>query len=176
MSLCRAVFSLRVVPFAVCSLSLLLFFLIGSVVHSADKSESTATVWAGVSANSVAEVSKSGRSGYYRFPAIHGDTIVFTAEGDLWVVGAKGGAARRLTSNPGEETSAVISPDGTTVAFSAQYEGPMEVYTMSIEGGLPQRRTWEGNAGVAAWMPDQRLLVGTRRYSTLPEKIGRAHV
>src|ERR1700739_3302081 len=64
------------------------------------------------------------RPGYYRFPAIHGDTVLFTAEGDLWSVSSKGGAARRLTSNSGEEFHAAISPDGTTVAFSAEYEGP----------------------------------------------------
>src|SRR5215469_18247460 len=70
------------------------------------------------------------RPGYYREPTIHGDTIIFTAEGDLWTVGVKGGAARRLTSNPGYEGGAVISPDGQTVAFSAEYEGPVDVYTM----------------------------------------------
>ena len=48
------------------------------------------------------------RPGYYRFPAISGDTIVFTAEGDLWTVGSKGGPARRLTSNPGQESHAAI--------------------------------------------------------------------
>ena len=36
------------------------------------------------------------RPGYYRDPAIHGDTIIFTAEGDLWTVNVKGGAAAYL--------------------------------------------------------------------------------
>ena len=108
------------------------------------------------------------RPGYYRFPAIHGDTIIFTAEGDLWTVPAKGGAAQRLTSNPGEEFHAVISPDGKTVAFSAQYEGPLDIFTMPVDGGLPQRRTWDGTAIPAGWTPDGRLLYSTFRYSTLP--------
>src|SRR5271169_240413 len=78
------------------------------------------------------------RPGYYREPTIHGDTIIFTAEGDLWTVSVKGGAARRLTSNPGFEGGAAISPDGQTVAYSAEYEGPVDVYTMPVDGGLPQ--------------------------------------
>ncbi len=112
---------------------------------------------------------ENAHAGYYRYPAIHGDTIIFTAEGDLWSVGVKGGAARRLTSHPGMEIYPAISPDGRTVAFSAQYEGPMDVYTMPVEGGLPQRRTWDGDAAVAGWTPDGRVLVRTYRYSTLPD-------
>ena len=111
----------------------------------------------------------NARPGYYRYPAIHGDTIVFTAEGDLWKVSTKGGTATRLTSNTGEENHAAISPDGRTVAFSAEYEGPRDVYTMPIDGGLPERRTWDGDALVAGWTPDGRLLVHTERYSTLPD-------
>jgi tricorn protease len=111
----------------------------------------------------------AARPGYYRYPAIHGDTIIFTAEGDLWSVSTKGGEARRLTSNPGKEIYAAISPDGKTVAFSAEYEGPLDVYTMPVEGGLPQRRTWDGNAAVAGWTPDGRVLVRTQRYATLPD-------
>jgi tricorn protease len=107
--------------------------------------------------------------GYYRYPAIHGDTVIFTAEGDLWSVSAKGGTARRLTSNPGKEIYPAISPDGETIAFSAEYEGPQDVYTMPVEGGLPNRRTWDGNAAVAGWTPDGRVLVRTQRYSTLPD-------
>src|SRR5262245_17206599 len=108
--------------------------------------------------------------GYYRYPAISGETIVFTAEGDLWQVSASGGVARRLTTHPGEEKFAAFSPDGKTLAFSADYEGPTEVYTMPAAGGLPLRRTFEGgNATVIGWTPDAKILYATRRYSTLPD-------
>ncbi len=106
--------------------------------------------------------------GYYRFPAVHGDMVVFTSEGDLWTVSLHGGAAQRLTTSPGMEVLASISPDGKTVAFMANYEGPFEVYTMPVTGGLPQRRTWDGDAEPAGWSPDGRLMVVTTRYSTLP--------
>ena len=107
--------------------------------------------------------------GYYRAPAIHGETIVFTAEGDLWTVPVQGGVARRVTSHPGEESRARISPDGSTIAFSASYEGPTELYTMPIGGGLPTRRTWEGAPALAVgWTPDGRILYTTPGSSTLP--------
>ncbi len=111
----------------------------------------------------------AGRNGYYRFPAIHGDTIVFTSEGDLWTVDVSGGTARRLTSDAGMENYPAISPDGLTLAFSAQYEGPTEVYTMPLAGGLPVRHTFAGqSATVAGWTPDGKILYATQRYSTLP--------
>ncbi len=118
----------------------------------------------------LAAVQAQQTRGYYRYPAIHGTTIVFTAEGDLWQAGIEGGAARRLTTHPGEETRAAFSPDGKTIAFSANYEGPTEVYTMPAAGGLPTRRTFEGLAAqVAGWTPDGKVLYSTRRYSTLPD-------
>jgi tricorn protease len=107
--------------------------------------------------------------GYYRHPALHERTIVFTAEGDLWTVGVEGGVARRLTSHAGVESHAALSPDGETVAFTATYEGPGDVYTMPLAGGLPTRRTWEGRgAKVAGWTPDGRILYSTSAYSTMP--------
>jgi tricorn protease len=107
--------------------------------------------------------------GYYRFPAIHGDTIVFTAEGDLWRVGVNGGVAQRLTTHPAEESRPAISVDGKTLAFSAAYEGPTEVYTQPLQGGVPVRQTFEGgNALVVGWTPAGEVLYTTRRFSTLP--------
>ncbi|MBN2508599.1 MAG: PD40 domain-containing protein [Verrucomicrobia bacterium] len=108
--------------------------------------------------------------GYYRFPAIRGDTIVFTAEGDLWRVGLPGGVAARLTTHPGTEAHAVISPDGLTLAFSAEYEGPQEVYVMPLGGGVPRRLTFEGDARTVGWTPDGMILYATRAYSTLPNE------
>jgi tricorn protease len=113
----------------------------------------------------------AGPLGYYRSPTIHGDTIVFTAEGDLWTVPAGGGVARRLTSHAATEAAAAISPDGKTVAFSASYEGSFEVYTMPLEGGLPARRTWDGQGSfVTGWTPDGRVMYATDRYSGLPDE------
>jgi len=106
--------------------------------------------------------------GYYTSPAIRGNNIVFTSEGDLWEVEVNGGVARRLTTNPGTETHAVLAADGKSVAFSADFEGPTEVYTMPVEGGLPQRRTWDGDSIPQGFAPDGRLMVSTSRYATLP--------
>jgi tricorn protease len=113
--------------------------------------------------------SQASRSGYYRFPATHGDTVVFTTEGDLWSVSIHGGVPRRLTSNPGMESHASISPDGQSIAFLGQYEGPNEVYTIPLGGGVPQRRTWDGESSPVGWAADGRLLIRTLRYSTLPD-------
>ena len=107
--------------------------------------------------------------GFFRSPALNGDTVVFTAEGDLWKVQVKGGAAQRLTSHPGIESAATISRDGKQVVFTGQYEGPLEVYVMPIEGGLPRRLTWSGEGAVpVGWTPDGKVLCSTKAYSTLP--------
>lgn len=108
--------------------------------------------------------------GYYREPALHDQTLVFVAEGDLWTVGLEGGLARRLTSHAGVEQAPAISPDGREVLFSATYDGPTEVYTMPIAGGVPARITWEEESSIAiGWAPDGDVLYKTYRHSTLPD-------
>lgn len=83
-------------------------------------------------------------SGYYRYPTIHSNTVVFVCEDDLWSVPATGGIARRLTSNLGEVTRPVLSPDGTQLAFVGREEGQSEVYCMPAIGGAARRLTFMG--------------------------------
>ncbi len=78
-----------------------------------------------------------------RFPAIHGDKVVFGYAGDLYTVSAKGGIARRLTSDERSyEMFPRFSPDGKNLAFTAQYDGNTEVYVMPADGGEPRRLTY----------------------------------
>jgi len=112
-----------------------------------------------------------GTLGFYRFPTLHGDTIVFAAEGDLWRISTQGGLAQRLTTHPAEETDPAISPDGETLAFTARYEGPAELYTMPMTGGLPIRLTYEADSSIATtWTPAGELVYTTTHYSTLPQR------
>lgn len=96
--------------------------------------------------------------GYYRFPSLRGETLVFTAEGDLWAVAAGGGTATRLTTHPALETQARISPDGRQVAFVASYDGQPDVYVMPLAGGEPKRLTFEGPRVIlSGWTADGRV-------------------
>ncbi len=109
--------------------------------------------------------------GYYRHPTIHENVIVFSAEGDLWRVSSDGGVAQRLTSHASDETNPSISPDGSTLAFTARYEGSSEVYTMPMKGGRTKRWTFDSEPStVVDWASDGKLLYSTTHYSTLPDE------
>jgi tricorn protease len=110
-----------------------------------------------VAATTPAAVATPGA--YFRYPAIRGDTVVFTSEGDLWKVGLAGGAAQRLTTHPGSETNASISRDGKWIAFSGSYEGAQEAYVMPVGGGLPKRISFDNAVvNVLGWTAQGEVL------------------
>jgi tricorn protease len=79
-------------------------------------------------------------------PAVSQDQIAFIYANDLWVARLDGTAVRRLTSDEGVESNPAFSPDGKLIAFSAQYEGNIDVYVVPVEGGVPRRLTWHPGA------------------------------
>ena len=57
-----------------------------------------------------------------RFPAVGGETIVFSYAGDLYSVSTAGGEAKKLTYGDSYDMFARISPDGKSIAFTGQYD------------------------------------------------------
>lgn len=111
-----------------------------------------------------------------RFPAVGGNTIVFSYAGDLYSVPATGGDAKRLTSHEGYEIFPRVSPDGSNIAFTGQYDGNTEVYLMPTKGGEPVRLTYTStnsrddlgdrmgpNNIVMTWRPDGSGIVYRNR-------------
>ena len=119
-----------------------------------------------------------------RFPAIHGDQIIFGHAGDLYTVKADGGVARRLTSDEQSyEMFPRFSPDGRRIAFTAQYDGNTEVYVMPSDGGVPQRLTYTAtlerddvsdrmgpNNIVMTWRDNETIVYRSRRTQWNPFK------
>jgi tricorn protease len=96
--------------------------------------------------------------GYYRYPTICGDKIVFVAEDDLWLVQATGDSARRLTANLGAITHPCLSTDGEWLAFVGREEGHSEVYLVPSTGGPAKRLTYLGSNSVVVGWHNQEIV------------------
>jgi len=104
-------------------------------------------------------------AGYYRFPTINGDKLVFVSEDDLWTTAKAGGVARRLTSNLGSITFPMLSPDGNWLAFVGREEGGAEVYVMPAAGGSAQRLTYlSSSCRVVGWLPGGTEIIFCSNY------------
>ncbi|QLG45096.1 S41 family peptidase [Costertonia aggregata] len=99
-----------------------------------------------------------------RQPTVSGSDIVFVYANDLWKTSTDGGVAIRLTSNEGYESLPHFSPDGKTIAFTAEYDGNIDVYVIGSQGGEPKRLTFHPSADlVQGWTPDGEVLFRSGR-------------
>ena len=103
-------------------------------------------------------------------PTLSKTQVAFAYAGDLWIVGREGGDANRLTTGTGVETDPIFSPDGGMIAFTGEYDGNMDVYTVPATGGIPKRLTYHpGNDQAVGWTPDgKQVLFRSGRNSPFP--------
>jgi len=100
-------------------------------------------------------------------PAVGPDHIAFVYANDLWVAGVYGKSPRRLTTDLGIESNPVFSPDGSLLAFTAQYDGNLDVYTVPVSGGVPKRLTWHpGPDLVQSFTPDGKAVLFVSQRSS----------
>jgi tricorn protease len=93
-------------------------------------------------------------------PALSAQHVAFVFADDLWVADLDGKNVRRLTADIGVESHPCFSPDGRWIAFSAQYDGNVDVYTVPVAGGAPKRLTYHPAADtVRGFTPDGRAVL-----------------
>ena len=106
-------------------------------------------------------------AGLFRFPDVSKTQIVFTYGNDIWIMPKEGGTAEKLSSPLGVESFPKFSTDGKSIAFSGNYDGNVDAYTIPVQGGVPQRLTSHGFSDrVVDWTPDgKRVLFASGRES-----------
>jgi len=102
-----------------------------------------------------------------RYMDVSDTQITFVYGGDIWVVSKDGGTALQVTHSPGEESWPRFSPDGQFIAYTASYNGNMDVYVMPTMGGLPTRITYQSHLDrMVDWHPDgNHILFASGRES-----------
>src|SRR5690606_20964061 len=64
------------------------------------------------------------------------------------------------SSPAGVESFPKFSPDGKTIAFTGNYDGNQDVYTIPVNGGIPQRITQHSFPDrVVDWTPDSKSIL-----------------
>ena len=117
---------------------------------------------------------------YLRQPALSpdGSEIAFCYAGDIWIVEATGGKARRITSHPSYDSHPIFSPDGTQLAFASQRTHNGNIYVISLElGSTPRRLThYSGSSSLSCWSPDGTWIYFTSAYNGLGSEIYKIHI
>lgn len=122
-----------------------------------------------------------------RFPDIHKESVTFVYAGDIYIANIKTGKSTRLTDHIGFETFPKFSPDGSQIAFSAQYNGSRQVYVMNRDGSDLNQLTYYNDVGVMPprggfdyrvldWTPDGKHIVFRANRTPYGQRVGRPYI
>ncbi|NIU65834.1 MAG: hypothetical protein GWN73_10540, partial [Actinobacteria bacterium] len=92
-------------------------------------------------------------------PAVHGNDVVLTSGGWIWVTQPTTRTARRLTRSGGIDARPAWSPDGASIAFVR--DDTRETSIVEIDVSTGEERTLVQETGIEldpAYSPDGRLL------------------
>ncbi len=79
---------------------------------------------------------------------------------DVYAVRIDGQEMQRLTTSPGYDAEATISPDGKTIVWTSVRDGDLDIYAMNLDGTKVRRLTDEvGYDGGAFFSPDSKRIV-----------------
>src|SRR5208282_3066686 len=123
-----------------------------------------AIVWGfalwGLATAGLARAQRGGKPLLLQSPTVSTTQIAFAYGGDIWIVSREGGEAQRLVTGTGMLGAPLFSPDGSTIAYTGDYDGNLDVYVVPASGGEPRRLTYHPGADVAVgWTPDGKEIL-----------------
>ena len=108
--------------------------------------------------------------GYFMHPDVHENTVVFVAEGDIWMAPLSGGMATRTDHSP-RRTSQIPKSHQMANGSPTRLATKVRLRSMSCRfpGGLPKRLTYEPAASIpTAWKSESEVAYTSNQYSNLP--------
>ena len=91
---------------------------------------------------------------------------------DIFSMNVAGTDLQRLTSAPGYDAEATISPNGKTVVFTSVRDGDLDIYSMAIDGLNVKRLTEEvGYDGGAFFSPDSKRIIYRAYHPQAEEEV-----
>jgi len=93
---------------------------------------------------------------------------------DLYAVRIDGQEMQRLTTSPGYDAEATVSPDGKTIVWTSMKDGDLDIYAMNLDGTKVRRLTDDlGYDGGAFFSPDSKRIVYRAFHPTDPADVAR---